>query len=220
MPHTSTRVAAWLTAVCITTGCAAPPPATEGKTMTIESTKAALVGDWASLAPEVRPSAARNADGTPKPFYLTRAFRYGAGDRFELTIVNYADPGAKVPLARIDIVGHLTWHGDHPVAAGAQKVDFSADEDYAVTPLAQGFADVLNKVAVDGYAHWEVGGTQRIFGKGFAPFGLVAGVDFKEYDLVFVSHDLLFWGARHVDGRGFDREANRPTNLQIPLARQ
>src|ERR1700674_4283224 len=29
--------------------------------------------------------------------------------------------------------------------------------------------------------------------------------------------DLLFWGARNIDGRGFDTEQNRPTNLQIPL---
>jgi len=28
------------------------------------------------------------------------------------------------------------------------------------------------------------------------------------------------WGARNVDGRGFDSEANRPTNLQIPLVRK
>lgn len=25
---------------------------------------------------------------------------------------------------------------------------------------------------------------------------------------------MLFWGAIHVDGRGFDTEINRPTNLQ------
>jgi len=54
----------------------------------------------------------------------------------------------------------------------------------------------------------------------FAPFGLVAGRDFMEFDLVHLAHGLLFWGARHVDGRGFDSEANRPTNLQIPLARR
>ena len=54
----------------------------------------------------------------------------------------------------------------------------------------------------------------------FVPFGLVAGKNFMEYDLVHLAHGLLFWGARHVDGRGFDSEANRPTNLQIPLARR
>ena len=31
---------------------------------------------------------------------------------------------------------------------------------------------------------------------------------------------MLFWGARNIDGRGFDKEENRPTNLQIPLVRQ
>ena len=41
-----------------------------------------------------------------------------------------------------------------------------------------------------------------------------------EYDLVYLARGMLFLGARHVDGRGFDSEANRPTNLQIPLARK
>ena len=43
---------------------------------------------------------------------------------------------------------------------------------------------------------------------------------FAEYDLLYLSGYLLFWGARHVDGRGFDKEENRPTNLQIPLVRK
>ncbi len=41
-----------------------------------------------------------------------------------------------------------------------------------------------------------------------------------EYDLVYLKGDLLFWGARNIDGRGFDTERNRPTNLQIPLIRK
>ena len=114
----------------------------------------------------------------------------------------------------------MTWRGDHPIAPGAQKVDFAADEAYAVTPLLQPFADLLGKVATDGYAPWKVGEKQSIFGKAFAPFGLAKGAVFLEYDLVHLAHGMLFWGARHVDGRGFDTEANRPTNLQIPLARK
>ncbi|HVR54274.1 MAG TPA: hypothetical protein VMS38_31420 [Pseudorhodoferax sp.] len=188
--------------------------------MNLEETKEALVGQWASLAPELRPSAARNADGTPKPFYLQRSFQYLAGDRFALTIVNTADAQGTVPLARILIQGHMLWRGPHPIAAGAQKVDFVADEGYEVTPLVQGFADLLNQVARQGYATWEVGATQSVFGKSFAPFGLVQGRHFMEYDLVYLAHDMLFWGARHIDGRGFDKEENRPTHLQIPLVRQ
>lgn len=188
--------------------------------MTLDETKRAIAGQWASLAPEVRPSAQKNPDGTLKPFYLTREFKALPDDRFELSLVNSADAYGNVPLARILIRGHMLWRGDHPIAPGAQKVDFVADEDYEVTPLLQGFADVLNRVAVEGYVKWEVGQTQRVFGKRFAPFGLTAGQHFMEFDLVYLSSGLLFWGARHVDGRGFDTEANRPSNLQIPMARR
>jgi len=188
--------------------------------MNLDQIKSALVGDWVSIAPELRPSALKNADGTLKPFYLKRDFKYFAGDRFELTVVNSADPNGAVPLAKIFIKGHMLWRGPHPIAAGAQKVDFVADEAYEVTPLIQGFADVLNKAAKDGYNPWAVNGTQSIFGKMFVPFGVVEGKNFMEFDLVYLSHDMLFWGARNIDGRGFDKEENRPTNLQIPLVRK
>jgi len=123
--------------------------------------KQALLGNWESIAPEVRPSAAKNADGSLKPFYLKRAFKYLPSVRFELEVVNSADPYGAVPLARIKIVGHMLWQGPHPIAPGAQKVDFVADEAYEVTPLAAGFADVLNKVAAAEYAPWAVNATPK-----------------------------------------------------------
>lgn len=195
------------------------PGKSEGQTvMNVEQIKEALVGDWVSIAPEVRPS--KNPDGTLKPFYLKRDFRYMAGDRFALNVVNSADPNGAVPIARIAIRGHMFWRGPHAIAAGAQKVDFVADEGYEVTPLIQGFADLLNQVAATGYGKWQVNETQSVFGKAFLPFGLKEGNNFMEFDLVYVSHGMLFWGARNVDGRGFDKEENRPTNLQIPLVRK
>jgi len=184
----------------------------------ITKVKEAMLGNWESVAPEVRPS--KNPDGSLRPFYLKRAFKYLPSDRFELNIVNSADPNGAVPLARIKIGGHMLWRGPHPIAPGAQKVDFVADESYEVTPLAQGFADVLNKVASDGYGAWAVNTPQSVFGKSFVPFALKEGTNFMEYDLVYVRGDLLFWGARNIDGRGFDTEQNRPTNLQIPLIRK
>jgi hypothetical protein len=186
----------------------------------ITKIKQAMLGNWESIAPEVRPSAAKNADGSLKPFYLKRAFKYLPSDRFELEIINSADPYGAVPLARIKIGGHMLWQGPHPIASGAQKVDFVADESYEVTPLAQGFAEVLNKVASDGYGAWAVNRPQSIFGKSFVPFALKEGTNFMEYDLVYLRGDLLFWGARNIDGRGFDTAQNRPTNLQIPLIRK
>jgi len=192
----------------------------EGGRMNVDQIKTALIGEWVSIAPELRPSAGKNADGTLKPLYLKRDFKYLAGDQFELTVVTSADAYGAVPLARIYIKGHMLWRGPHPIAEGAQKVDFVADESYTVTPLIQGFADILNQVAKSGYQPWAVNGTQSIFGKSFVPFGLVEGKNFMEYDLVYLSHDMLFWGARNIDGRGFDSEQNRPTNLQIPLIRK
>jgi hypothetical protein len=195
-------------------------PKATGMEADITKIKQAVLGNWESIAPEVRPSAAKNADGSLKPFYLKRSFKYLPSDRFELEIINSADPYGAVPLARIKIGGHVLWQGQHPIAPGAQKVDFVADESYEVTPVAQGFVDVLNKVAADGYNAWAVNAPQSIFGKNFVPFGLKQGTNFMEYDLVYLRGDLLFWGARNIDGRGFDTEQNRPTNLQIPLIRK
>jgi hypothetical protein len=220
-------IQAALLLVLVTTGfggAAAQSPGSQaragGMETDVSKIKQAMLGNWESIAPELRPSAAKNPDGSLKPFYLKRAFTYQPSDRFELEIVNSADPTGAVPLARIRLGGHMLWQGAHPIAAGAQKVDFVADESYEVTPLAQGFADLLNKVASAGYAPWAVNSPQSIFGKAFAPFGLKEGTNFMEYDLVYLRGDLLFWGARNIDGRGFDTEQNRPTNLQIPLVRK
>jgi len=177
-------------------------------------------GEWVSIAPELRPSSIKNPDGSIKPFYLTRAFKYAADDTFELEIINSVDAYGKIPLVKILIQGHIVWQGDHPIAIGAQKVNFIADKAYEVTPLAQGFADAMNQLASKGFNKWEVNGTQSVMGKAFAPFGLAEGQTFAEYDLIYVHDNMLFWGARNVDGRGFDKEENRPTNLQIPLIKQ
>jgi len=187
--------------------------------MTIEQIKNASIGNWESIAVEVRPGSIKTADGSLKPFYLIRNFTLLSGDKFELIVTNYADPFGKMPLAKMSIKGHIEWCGEHPIASTAQKVDFFADEEYKVTPLIQGFADLLNKYT-KGFKEWKIGESQSIFKKAFEPFGLSEGQIFKEYDLIFVFNDMMFWGARNVDGRGFDTEENRPTNLQIPMVRQ
>ena len=203
-------------------GAAAQSPSDQPRASGMETDpakiKEAMIGNWESIAVEVRPS--KSPDGSLKPFYLKRAFKYLPSDRFELEVVNSGDSYGAAPLARIKIGGHMLWRGSHPIAPGAQKVGFVADESYEVTPLAQGFADALNKVASAGYAPWTVNTPQSIFGKSFAPFALKEGTNFMEYDLVYLKGDLLFWGARNIDGRGFDTEQNRPTNLQIPLIRK
>jgi hypothetical protein len=57
--------------------------------MNVGERKAALVGTWASLAPEIRPS--KNPDGTNKPFFLERRFVYRPDDRFGLTVTKVGE---------------------------------------------------------------------------------------------------------------------------------
>jgi hypothetical protein len=187
--------------------------------MTTDQIKQSMLGEWVSIAPEIRPSLAKNADGTLKPFYLRREFTYLANDKFELQVTNFADPYGKIPLVKIGLKGNVIWTGEHPIAADARKVNFIADELYDVTPLIQGFADTMNQWASKGFNKWEVNRRQSVLGKACAPLGLAEGQIFSEYDLVYLFNGMLFWGARNIDGRGFDKEENRPTNLQIPLTR-
>lgn len=187
--------------------------------MNSEQVKKTSLGKWESITPEVRPGNAKNADGTLKPFYLTRKFTLLDDDTFELLVTNLGDPYAKITIAKMSIKGHIEWKGAHPIGEGAQKVDFTADTEYAITPMIQGFVDVLNKFT-NGFNEWKIGETQNILGKAFPPFGLAEGQLFKEYDLIYVYEGMMFWGARNIDGRGFDSEENRPTNLQIPMIRQ
>jgi hypothetical protein len=189
------------------------------KTMTVEQVKQQSLGTWESISNEIRPSNQKNADGTLKPLYMRRKFTFLPNDKFELIATTSADPYGKMPLAKMEIKGHIEWRGEHPIAEGAQKVEFIADEGYTVTPMLQGFADVLNQYT-KGFNEWKVGETQNILKKAFAPFGLTEGQIFKEYDLIYLNSDMMFWGSRNIDGRGFDTEANAPTNLQIPMVRQ
>jgi len=188
--------------------------------MTVEQTKEAILGDWESIAPELRPSIIKDAAGNIKPFYLRRVFKYLPGDKFELYVVNLADPYGKVPLVKITIKGHVIWQEEHPIAPGAWKVNYVADDAYEVTPMHQGFADAMNQAASKGFDKWEVNSMQSVKGKAFAPFGLTEWQIYQEYDLIYVLNGMLFWGARNVDGRNFDKPENRPTNLQIPLVRK
>ena len=187
--------------------------------MNLEQVKKEALGEWQSITPEIRPSNTKNPDGTLKTFHLSREFSLLSDGRFHLIVNSLSDPYGKFALAKISIKGHMEWVGEHPIAEGAQKVDFIADEEYTVTPLIQGFADVLNQYT-KGFNKWKVGETQDILKKAFPPFGLTEGQIFKEYDLIYMYNGMMFWGARNIDGRGFDTEQNRPTNLQIPMIRK
>ena len=177
-------------------------------------------GEWVSIAPELRPSISKSATGTIQPFYCSRIFTYSSNDKFECTVINYADANGKIPLMKIVIKGHNIWKGEHPIAKGAYNVDYVADLAYEVTPLHQGFADAVNKAPGGGLNKWEVNIMQDVKSKSFPAFGLTEGQIYTDYDLIYIYNDLFFNGSKNVDGRAFDKPENRPTNLQIPLVRK
>jgi len=189
--------------------------------MTAEQTKQFIQdGEWESIAVELRPSKDRAGSGNIVPFYIYRTFKFSAGDKFACTVINYADAGGKVPLVKIVIEGRNEWRDANAVAPGAYNVDYVADEAYQITPLHQGFADVINHAPTNGLNKWEVNIMQNIKAKAFPAFGLAEGQIYIDYDLIYILNDMLFMGSKHVDGRAFDKPENRPTNLQIPLKRK
>lgn len=177
-------------------------------------------GEWISIAPELRPSITKSTAGDINPFYCTRAFKYSPDDRFECTLVNYLDATGKTPLVKFVIKGHLQWQGEHPIAQGAQKVDYVADEAYEVTPLHAGWVDAVNRIPANGLNKWELNVMQDLKGKAFPAFGLTDAKIYVDYDLIYIYDDMLFNGSKNVDGRPFNKPENRPTNLQVPLVRQ
>lgn len=177
-------------------------------------------GEWVSIAPELRPFEDRTGTGRIAPFYVSRSFKYFEDDTFEGTITSFADPYGKIPLVRFVFKGHTVWGKPHPIAEGAYEIDYILDQGFEVTPLHQMFADQLNQAPTAGLSAWKVNVTQDIKGKEFPLFGIKAGQTVGDYDLIYVRDGLLFMGAKHVDGRGFDRPENRPTNLQVPLCRK
>lgn len=190
------------------------------KIMTADQIKEFIKGgEWVSITPEVRTSINKTATGAMAPFYCTRSFKYADGDKFECALINYADANGKVPLAKFVIKGHIVFQGEHPLAEGAYKLDYVADESYEITPLHQGFADAVNKAPAAGINKWEVNVTQDVIGKAVPVFGLTGGI-YTDYDLIYISSGMLFNGSKNVDGRPFDKPENRPTNLQVPLIRK
>ena len=188
--------------------------------MTVQEAKQAMQSEWVSIAPEIRPSTLKNSDGSIKPFYLTRAFKDGPDERFELTILNLADPYGNLPLAKLYIKGHMIWQGDHPIAAGAKTVNFIADEDYEVTPLLQGFADAINQVAGKAYAIWKVNRTQSIFQKGICTVRACGGANFREVRSGLSPKRSAVLRGETCRWPWFRQRRKRPTNLQIPLVRK
>lgn len=188
--------------------------------MTIDEIKKMIKGgEWTSIAVELRPSEDRAGSGIIDSFYVTRNFQYLDNDEFIGTIMIYGDPYGKIKMAKFTFKGQTIYGREHPIADGAYEIDYVLDKSFEVTPLHKMFADNLNQVQIDGLEPFRENVTQDIKGKAFPLFNIQQGQTVIDHDLIYIHNGMLYMGAKHVDGRGFDKPENRPTNLQIPLER-
>ena len=187
--------------------------------ITLEEVKAYTLGEWKSLSVELRPSEDRTGSGTVNPTYLKRHFKYLEGNKFVGTITLFADNYGQMPLMEFEFKGQLRWYDAHPIAEGAYSLDYILDEGFGVTPLHEQAAQMLNMAPVEGIPPFVVGVKQDILKKAFPMFHIVEDQVVVDHDLIYFKNELLFMGAKHVDGTPFDQPDRRPHQLQIPLVR-
>lgn len=182
------------------------------------------VGSWESIACEMRPQA--RPDGGVAPTYLTSAFTHAADGGFQGRITLYADPACGMAMAEFAFAGETVWHGPNPAAPGAVSMDHVLNRALTLTPRAAPMAAMLNALppglCADGPL--AVGETADLLGRPCPLLQRVEGAAFVvDHDLIWfhpAAPDLLFLGAKHVDGAGFFTPERRPTvGLQQPSQR-
>ena len=178
------------------------------------------LGEWESLSVELRPTEDRAGTGKIEPTYLKRKFNYLPNDKFVGVITLYGDNYGQFPLMEFEFKGNLIWGESHPIAEGAWKIDYVLDEGFGVTPLHDQSSAMLNQALPDGMTPFETGVKKDILNKAFPMFHIEEGQTVSDYDLIYFYNDLLFMGAKHVDGTPFDQPDRRPHQLQIPLKRK
>jgi len=189
--------------------------------------QARVVGHWQSIACEIRPQQ-NAADPTlaPTPSYLTRDFTYDATGGFEANITVYADPSCRVPAASYDFAGEIVWHDANPAAPGAWSQDYILNRRLQLTILAEPMVAQMNQLpeGACGTGPFVMGEVRDILGQPCMLLKFVEGSAFViDHDFLYVREDtpnMLFMGAKHVDGTGFYAPENRPqVGLQQPMIR-
>jgi adenomatous polyposis coli down-regulated (APCDD)-like protein len=167
-----------------------------------------MIGKWESINGEERP----NPWGGK--YFLKRHFNNSKNEA-NTKLVFYTDGTYSDLNMTIEVVG--PYHFIRPSAAveGAVETDFEFTS-VAVTPHTQAMVDMLNGIPSGYLKSWELNERQEVGTPGQGIMGIVIG-EYKEYDLVKADNDLLYYGARPVDGSAPDNAEKRAKSLQVPL---
>lgn len=215
-----TRLPSLLLALCLPLSAAA-------QDTSLAALKSRATGHWVSIACELRPQQnPTDASKAPAPSYLKRDFTYDPEGGFTANITVYADPACAVPAVSYDFAGEIAWHDANPAAPGAWSQDYVLNRKLQLTILAEPMAAQLNQLppGACGDSPFTVGEVRDILGKPCVLLKFVDGSPFVvDHDFLYIREDapdMLFMGAKHVDGTGFYAPENRPqVGLQQPLFR-
>ncbi len=187
----------------------------------------AMKGHWKSIACELRPQAAPNPGEPVQSSWVTRDFRFDGTGRFKATIITYGDEFCEVPLNEFNFSGHAELGGASRAAKGAREITYVLDESLSITPRSPMVVDMMAKLPPKacGDEPYRLDQAQSILRKSCVLLNNIdSGQVVKDHDLVYLHgsgrYQMLFMGAKHVNGSGFYKPENRPkSGLQVPLMR-
>jgi hypothetical protein len=179
----------------------------------IDRTAQQFIGHWVSERGEERPNAQGGTNYLKRDFTNTR-------DEAAATLMFFKDASYTDRTFTLVVSGPYRFVRPSAAVPGAVEADFSFT-DMKITPHTPEFAGFLNsgKPGTCGTEAWKVDVQQSVKPTdGCAVIGVKLS-EYREYDLVKVDGDTLYYGARPADGSAPDTPAKRPTALQVPLVR-
>lgn len=175
---------------------------------TVADPAALRVGQWVSVACELRPG----------PQHVLRDITL-TETGWTAIISTFADPACTIPALALTITGPVVYGEAHPMAEGAVESDFVI-ETLAIAPRNAFLVEFLNSAEAGtcGSEIWALDIEQDVTETGCALIGF-AELPSTDYDVTFVRDNYLFAGARPLEGGGFESPEDRPTAIQVPLMR-
>jgi hypothetical protein len=185
-----------------------------------------MQGHWKSIACELRPQAGKPGEPV-KSSWITRDFTFDGKGKFKGTIVIYADQFCEVPMNEFNFSGHTEIGEVNKAAPGARDITYILDESLSITPKSQMTLDMMAQLPPKacGDEPYRLNAAQNILKKSCVMLNNIgAGEVVKDHDLIYLHgkgrYQMLFMGAKHVDGSGFYKPENRPkSGLQVPMVR-
>lgn len=174
----------------------------------METTSENMIGKWESTGGEVRP--------TPwgGKYFLKRYFD-NKKDYANTNLVFYTDETYNALNMTVEVKGPYHFIQPSEFVKGAVEANF-AFSSIAVTPHTQAMVDMLNGMPAAYLKPWSINLKQQVDTPRQGIMGIIIG-EYKEYDLVKVDGDLLYYGARPADGTAPDKVEKRAKALQVPL---